>query len=62
MGRRGELRTERLLLRPFNIGNVEDILECINGSNSAEYQINIPLTNHTKEEVENLVSIFSDLV
>jgi len=55
-----ELRTTRLLLRPFTLNDVEDVLEYINDPEWSEYQVNIPSTPYTREYVETLVIMFSD--
>ncbi len=55
-----ELRTERLLLRPFTLDDVYDVLEYINDQEWAEYQVNIPPQSYTRKDTETLVEMFSD--
>jgi len=55
-----ELKTERLLLRPFTMDDVEDVLEYINDLEWAEYQVNIPSAPYTRKDVETLVAMFSN--
>jgi len=55
-----ELRTPRLLLRPFTMDDVEDVLEYINDLEWASYQVNIPPVPYTRKDVETLVAMFSD--
>lgn len=40
--------------------DVGDVLEYINDTDWAEYQINIPSTRYTREDVETLVAMFSN--
>jgi len=55
-----ELRTTRLLLRPFTLDDVEDVLEYTNDSERARYQVGIPPVPYTRRDVETLVAMFSD--
>lgn len=55
-----ELRTERLLLRPFTIDDVDDVLEYINDPEWAEFQVNIPPQPYTRKDAETLVEMFSN--
>ena len=55
-----ELRTERILLRPFTLDDVDDVLEYINDPEWAEYQVNIQSAPYTRKDVETLVEMFSD--
>jgi len=55
-----ELRTERLLLRPFTPDDVDDVLVYINDQEWAEYLINIPPQPYTRKDAETLVAMFSD--
>jgi ribosomal-protein-alanine N-acetyltransferase len=60
MDRTIELKTERLLLRPFTTADAEDVVEYINDPDLTEYQVNIPSAPYTREYVETLVAMFSD--
>jgi len=55
-----ELRTERLLLRPFTPADVEDVLEYINRPEWAEFQVNIPPVPVSRKYAEELLAIFSN--
>ena len=55
-----ELRTERLLLRPFTLDDVGDVLEYTNDPEWARYQVNIPLLPYSRKDAETLVAMFSD--
>ncbi|MFC2070275.1 GNAT family N-acetyltransferase [Chloroflexota bacterium] len=55
-----ELRTTRLLLRPFTMDDVEDVLGYNNDPEWAEYQVNIPPVPFTRKDAETLVAMFSD--
>lgn len=54
-----EIRTERLLLRPFTMDDVDDVLEYANDPESARYQKNIRLGPSSRKDVETLVTMFS---
>ena len=60
MDRPIKLTTERLLLRPFTLDDVEDVLEYINDPEWAGYQVNIPPQPYTRKDAETLVAMFSD--
>ena len=60
MDRPDELRTERLLLRPFTLDDVGDVLEYTNDPEWARYQVNIPPVPYTRKNAEALVAMFSD--
>jgi ribosomal-protein-alanine N-acetyltransferase len=60
MDRPIKLTTERLLLRPFTMDDVEDVLEYTNDPVWARYQINIPPVPYTRKDAETLVAMFSD--
>ena len=60
MDRPAELRTERLLLRPFTLDDVGDVLEYTNDPEWARYQVNIPPVPYTRKNAEALVAMFSD--
>jgi len=60
MDRPVELTTDRLLLRPFTMDDVDDVLEYINDLEWAEYQVNIQSVPYTRKDVETLVAMFSD--
>ena len=53
-----ELKTERLLLRPFLMDDVDDVLEYVNDREWAEYQVNIQPAN-TRKDIETLVEMFA---
>lgn len=55
-----ELRTTRLLLRPFTLDDVEDVLEYTNDPEWARYQIGLPPLPYTRKDTETLVAMFSD--
>jgi ribosomal-protein-alanine N-acetyltransferase len=55
-----ELRTKRLLLRPFTLDDVDDVLAYTNDPEWARYQVNIPPVPYTRKDAEALVSMFSD--
>jgi RimJ/RimL family protein N-acetyltransferase len=55
-----KLTTERLLLRPFTLDDVEDVLEYTNDPEWARYQVNIPPVPLSRKEAEKLVAMFSD--
>lgn len=55
-----ELRTERLLLRPFIMADVDDVLDYTNDPEWSRYQVNIPPVPCSRSDVESLVSMFSD--
>ncbi len=54
------LTTERLLLRPFTLDGVGDVLEYTNDPEWARYQVNIPPHPYTRKDAEALVAMFSD--
>jgi ribosomal-protein-alanine N-acetyltransferase len=60
MNRPVELKTERLLLRPFTMDDVDDVIEYSGDPEWARYQVNIPPVPFTREIAENLVKTFSD--
>jgi len=60
MDRPIKLTTERLLLRPFTLDDVEDVLEFTNDAEWARYQVNIPPVPYAREDAEKLVAMFSD--
>jgi RimJ/RimL family protein N-acetyltransferase len=55
-----QLRTKRLLLRPFTTDDVDDVLEYINDPEWAEYLVNIPSVPYTRKYAETLVAMLSD--
>ncbi len=55
-----QLKTERLLLRPFTIDDVEDVFEYNNDPEWARYQVGIPPVSFTRKDAETLVAMFSD--
>jgi len=55
-----ELKTKRLLLRPFRLSDVDDVLEYTNGPEWARCQINIPPVPYTRKDVETFVAMFSN--
>ncbi len=55
-----ELKTERLLLRSFTMDDVDDVLEYVNDTEWAEYQVNIQQVPYTRQDVETLVEMFSE--
>ena len=55
-----ELRTERLLLRPFTLDDVGDVLEYTNDPEWARYQVNIPPLPYSRKDAETLVAMFLD--
>ncbi len=55
-----ELRTERLLLRPFRMSDVDDLLEYTGDDEWARYQINIPPVPLSRKQAEELIAMFSD--
>ncbi len=60
MNNRIELRTERLLLRPFNMSDVDDVLEYNNDPEWAEYQTNMQPFPYTRKDIETQVEMFSN--
>ena len=54
------LTTERLLLRPFTLDDVGDVLEYTNDPEWARYQVNIPPLPYTRKDTEALVAMFSN--
>jgi len=55
-----ELRTERLLLRPFTLDDVEDVLEYTQDPEWARFQNNIPPVPYSREDAEKIVMMFSN--
>jgi len=55
-----KLATERLLLRPFNLDDLEDLLEYTQDPEWARYQVNIPPVPFSRKDAEALVAMFSD--
>ena len=55
-----ELKTERLLLRPFTLDDVDEVLEYTNDPKWARYQVNIPPVPYTRKDAESLVAMFSN--
>jgi [ribosomal protein S5]-alanine N-acetyltransferase len=55
-----ELRTERLLLRPFRMSDVDDWLDITCDKEWARYQINIPPVPLSRKQAEELTAMFSD--
>jgi len=60
MNRPIKLTTERLLLRPFTLDDVGDVLEYNNDPEWARYQVNIPPHPFTRKDAETLVAMFSN--
>ena len=60
MDRPIKLITERLLLRPFTLDDVGDVLEYTNDPEWARYQVNIPPVPYSREDAEKTVTMFSD--
>jgi RimJ/RimL family protein N-acetyltransferase len=60
MDRPVELTTERLLLRPFALDDVDDVLEYTNDSEWARYQVNILPVPLSRKDAKALVAMFSD--
>ena len=60
MDRPIKLTTERLLLRPFTLDDVGDVLEYTNDPDWARYQVNIPPVPYTRKDADALVAMFSD--
>ena len=59
-GRPVTLKTERLLLRPFTLDDVDDVLAYTDDPEWARYQVNIPPVPFTRKTAETLVAMFSD--
>lgn len=55
-----ELRTERLLFRPFTLDDVEDLLEYTQDPEWARFQNNIPPVPYSREDAEKIVTMFSN--
>ena len=55
-----EIKTERLLLRPFRMSDVDDWLEITADHEWARYQINIPPVPLSRTQAEELTAMFSD--
>jgi RimJ/RimL family protein N-acetyltransferase len=55
-----EIRTERLLLRPFRMSDVDDWLEITADQDWARYQINILPVPLSRKQAEELTAMFSD--
>ena len=60
MNKQVELRTERLLLRPFQMNDVYDWLEITSDQEWARYQINIPPVPLSRKQAEELTAMFSN--
>ena len=60
MDRQIRLTTEKLLLRPFNLNDVDDVLAYTNDPEWARYQVNIRPVPYTRKDAETLVAMFSD--
>ena len=60
MSERVELKTNRLLLRPFTMRDVEDVFEYTQDHEWARYQVNIPPVPLSREAAEKLVNMFSN--
>jgi [ribosomal protein S5]-alanine N-acetyltransferase len=60
LDRQIELRTERLLLRPFTLEDAGDVFQYTQDPEWARYQDNIPPVPYTRQFVETLVAMFSD--
>jgi len=60
MNRPIKLTTERLLLRPFTLDDVGDVLEYNNDPEWARYQVNILPHPFTRKDAETLVAMFSN--
>jgi RimJ/RimL family protein N-acetyltransferase len=54
-----ELKTARLLLRPFQIRDADDVFEYAGDAEWAKYQVNIPQP-FTRNEAEKFVTFFSN--
>jgi len=54
------LKTERLILRPFTLDDVEDVLEYTQDPEWARYQNNIPPVPYTREDAEKIVTMLTD--
>ena len=55
-----ELRIECLLLRPFTMDDVDDVLEYINDPELSRYQIATLQGPYTRQNIETLVEMFSE--
>ena len=55
-----ELRTVRLILRPFTKNDIEDVLEYTQDPEWARYQVNIPTIPFSREVAEELITMFSN--
>lgn len=60
MDRPKQLKTDRLILRPFTMDDVDDVLEYNNDPEMAEYQVGISSGPFTRKDAETLVEMFSD--
>jgi ribosomal-protein-alanine N-acetyltransferase len=60
LDRRIRLTTEKLLLRPFSLDDVDDVLAYTNDPEWARYQVNILPVPYTRKDAEALVAMFSD--
>ncbi len=60
MDRPIKITTKRLLLRPFTLDDVGDVLEYTNDPEWARYQVNIPPHPYTRKDAEALVVMFSN--
>jgi len=47
-----ELKTERLLLRPFTMNDVDDVLEYTQDPELARYSIGVPPVPYSRKNVE----------
>jgi RimJ/RimL family protein N-acetyltransferase len=54
------LTTNRLLLRPFSLHDVDDVYEYTNDPEWARYQVNIPPIPFPRETVAELVTMFAN--
>ncbi len=55
-----ELKTERLLMRPFTMDDVDDVLEYNSDPEIHRYGVYIPLPPYTRKTIEDLVAMFSN--
>ena len=60
MDRQIRLTTKKLLLRPFSLDDVDDVLTYTNDPEWARYQVDILPVPCTRKDAEALVSLFSD--
>jgi [ribosomal protein S5]-alanine N-acetyltransferase len=60
MDKTAELKTERLVLRPFRMSDIDDVLEYTQDPEWGRYQSGIPPVPLSRESAEKLMAMFTD--